>query len=118
VVAGLVKALELVEQEPDLRKRLWENVAFMQQRLRGSGVDIGDCQSQVVPIMIRNDSTIFDIGEQLLREGIFINPVKYPAVGKHKSRFRMSISAAHSREELEEGAEIIVRVLKRNGIIA
>jgi glycine C-acetyltransferase len=118
VVAGLLKALELVEREPELRKRLWANVAFMQGRLRGAGVDIGDCESQVVPIMIRNDATIFDIGEQLLREGIFINPVKYPAVGKHKSRFRMSISAAHSREELEEGAEIIVRVLKRNGIIA
>jgi 7-keto-8-aminopelargonate synthetase-like enzyme len=68
--------------------------------------------------MIRNDATIFEIGEQLLREGIFINPVKYPAVGKHKSRFRMSISAAHSREELEEGAEIIVRVLDRNDILS
>jgi 7-keto-8-aminopelargonate synthetase-like enzyme len=44
---------------------------------------------------------------------VFINPVKYPAVGKHKSRFRMSISAAHSREELEEGAEKIVNVLRR-----
>jgi glycine C-acetyltransferase len=118
VVAGLIKALELVEKEPELRTQLWANVAFMQDRLRESGVDIGDCESQVVPIMIRNDATIFDIGEQLFREGIFINPVKYPAVGKHKSRFRMSISAAHSKEELEEGAEIIVRVLERNGIIS
>jgi len=118
VVAGLIKALELVVKEPELRKKLWENVAFMQNRLRDAGVDIGDCESQVIPIMIRNDATIFDIGEQLLREGVFINPVKYPAVGKHKSRFRMSISAAHSREDLEEGAEIIVRVLERNGIIS
>ncbi len=117
VVAGLIKALELVEKEPELRDKLWANVDFMQKRLRDSGVDIGDCESQVVPIMIRNDATIFDIGEQLFREGIFINPVKYPAVGKHKSRFRMSISAAHTREDLEEGAEIIVGVLKRNGII-
>jgi 7-keto-8-aminopelargonate synthetase-like enzyme len=44
--------------------------------------------------------------------------VKYPAVGKHKSRFRMSISAAHSREELDEGAQIIINVLRRNGILA
>jgi len=118
VVAGLIAALELVEREPQLRKQLWDNVAFMQKRLRDAGVDIGDCQSQVVPIMIRNDATIFGIGEQLLQEGVFINPVKYPAVGKHKSRFRMSISAAHSTDDLDEGAEIIVRVLKRNGIIA
>ncbi len=118
IVAGLIKALELVEKEPELRKNLFANVEFMQNRLRDAGVDIGDSESQVIPIMIRNDETIFDIGEQLFREGVFINPVVYPAVGKHKSRFRMSISAAHSLEELEEGAEIIVRVLDRNGIIS
>jgi glycine C-acetyltransferase len=116
-VAGLIKALELMESEPELREKLWANVDFMQNRLRDAGVDIGGSESQVIPIMIRNDATIFDIGEQLFRDGIFINPVKYPAVGKHKSRFRMSISSAHSREELEEGAEIIARVLERNGIV-
>ncbi len=117
VVAGLLKALELMMAEPELRSRLWSNVDFMLKRLKDAGVDTGHCQSQVIPIMIRNDTTIMGIGEQLLHEGVFINPVKYPAVGKHKSRFRMSISAAHSREELEQGADIILRVLQRNGII-
>jgi glycine C-acetyltransferase len=117
VVSGILRALELASDEPELRDRLWENVEHMQGRLRDAGVDIGDSESQVIPIMIRNDARVFEIGEQLLREGVFINPVKYPAVGKHKSRFRMSISAAHSREELDEGADIIIRVLERNGII-
>ncbi|MGD8362871.1 MAG: aminotransferase class I/II-fold pyridoxal phosphate-dependent enzyme [Gemmatimonadota bacterium] len=118
VVAGLIAALDIAEKEPELRKKLWSNVDFMQKRLKDGGVDTGDSQSQVIPIMIRNDATIFGIGEQLFHEGVFINPVKYPAVGKHKSRFRMSISAAHTREDLEEGAEVIIRVLKRSGIIA
>jgi glycine C-acetyltransferase len=117
VVAGLLAALRLAEKKPELRERLWQNVDFMQKRLRDAGVDVGDSESQVIPIMIRNDSRVFEIGQELLREGVYINPVKYPAVGKHKSRFRMSISAAHTREELEEGAEIIVRVLERGGII-
>jgi len=117
VTAGILKALELADAEPELRTRLWENVEFMQKRLRDAGVDVGDSESQVIPIMVRNDALIFDLGEELLREGVFINPVKYPAVGKHKSRFRMSISAAHTREDMDEGAEIIIRVLKRNGII-
>ncbi|MEJ2539864.1 MAG: aminotransferase class I/II-fold pyridoxal phosphate-dependent enzyme [Gemmatimonadota bacterium] len=118
VTAGILRALELAADEPELRTRLWENVDFMQRRLREGGVDVGDSQSQVIPIMVRNDARIFDLGEELLREGVFINPVRYPAVGKHKSRFRMSISAAHTREQLDEGAEIIIRVLRRNGIIA
>ena len=66
--------------------------------------------------MIRDDARIFEIGEALMQEGIYLNPVKYPAVPKHRSRFRMSISAAHSREELEEGVGIITSVLQRYGI--
>ncbi|HKJ03812.1 MAG TPA: hypothetical protein VJ997_15200, partial [Longimicrobiales bacterium] len=67
-------------------------------------------------IMVRDDARIFMMGEEIFREGVFINPVKYPAVGKNKSRFRMSISAAHSEEDLAKGADIIIRVLKRYGI--
>lgn len=116
VVAGLRKALELSVNEPELRDKLWENVAFMQKTLDELGVPMGDSTSQVIPIMVRDDARIFQMGEEIFREGVFINPVKYPAVGKHKSRFRMSISAAHSKDELSEGAEIIARVLRRYGI--
>lgn len=113
VVAGLRKALELARQEPELRDQLWANVRTMQSLLDDAGVPMGDSTSQVIPIMVRDDARVFAMGEELFREGVFINPVKYPAVGKHKSRFRMSISAAHSQEELEEGADTIARVLRR-----
>jgi 8-amino-7-oxononanoate synthase len=116
VVAGLRKALELARAEPHLRTQLWDNVATMQKLLADARVPIGDSVSQVIPIMIRDDARIFMIGEELLREGVFINPVRYPAVGKHKSRFRMSISAAHTQQDLEEGADTIARVLRKFGI--
>jgi len=116
VVAGLRRALELARDEPELRSKLWHNVAFMQKKLAEGGVPIGESTSQVIPIMVRDDARVFQIGEEIFREGVFINPVKYPAVGKHKSRFRMSISAAHSEDELERGADIIIRVLKRYGV--
>ena len=116
VVAGLLKALELARTEPQLRRKLWDNVRFMLNRLKETGVPIGDSTSQVIPIMVRDDARIFKIGEELFREGVYINPVRYPAVGKHKSRFRMSISSAHTEQQLADGADIIVRVLRRYGI--
>ncbi len=116
VAAGILKALDLFEAEPELRTKLWDNVDFMQKRLRGAGISVGDSESQVIPILVRSDARVFEIGEALMYEGVYLNPVKYPAVPKHKSRFRMSISAAHSREELETGAKIITRVLQRYGI--
>jgi glycine C-acetyltransferase len=113
VVAGIRKALELAKNEPGLRAKLWDNVAYMQKLLTEAEIPMGDSMSHVIPIMVRDDARIFMMGEELLREGVFINPVKYPAVGKHKSRFRMSISAAHTREDLEEGVAIIQKVLRR-----
>lgn len=115
VVAGLLKALELAQSEPHLRKKLWENVAYMRKKLDDHGVPVGDTSSQVIPIMVRDDARIFQMAEEVFRGGVFINPVKYPAVGKHKSRFRMSISAAHTQEDLEKGADIIIEVLKKYG---
>ncbi|MCH7855779.1 MAG: aminotransferase class I/II-fold pyridoxal phosphate-dependent enzyme [Gemmatimonadetes bacterium] len=116
VAAGILKALEIFLEEPELRTKLWHNVDYMQKRLRDAGVSVGDSESQVIPLMVRDDARIFEIGEALMGEGIYLNPIKYPAVPKHRSRFRMSISAAHSREELEEGARIITSVLQRYGI--
>jgi len=116
VVAGLRKALELARSEPELRTRLFDNVAYMKRLLGDGGVPMGDSTSQVIPIMVRDDARVFEMGQDIFREGVFINPVKYPAVGKHKSRFRMSISAAHTREDLEEGADKIIGVLRRYGV--
>jgi 8-amino-7-oxononanoate synthase len=116
VAAGLIKALEIVQREPQLRVRLWENVAYMQDLLRKGGVDIGISQSQVVPIMVRDDDRIFRIAEDLIHEGVYLNPVRYPAVGKHRSRFRISITAGHTKQDLAEGADIIIRVMRRYGL--
>ena len=116
VTAGILKALEIFEEEPQLREGLWSNVEYMQKLLGEAGVPIGQSESQVIPILIQDDARIFEIGEELLRQGIYLNPVQYPAVPKHKSRFRMSISSTHSRQELSEGAKIISKVLERYGI--
>lgn len=116
VVAGVLEALKLAEAEPELRAKLWDNVRFMKAKLAAAGVPTGESASQVIPIMVRDDARVFQMGEAIFRAGVFINPVKYPAVPKHKSRFRMSISAAHTREDLEQGADRIARVLQEYGV--
>ena len=116
VAAGVLAALKLAREEPQLRTKLWDNVRFMKAKLDGAGVPTGVSASQVIPIMVRDDACIFQIGEEIFRAGVFINPVKYPAVPKHKSRFRMSISAAHTHEDLEQGAALIAGVLKDFGV--
>jgi 8-amino-7-oxononanoate synthase len=117
VAAGVLESLRIAQREPQLRKTLWTNVAHIRKRLDEEGVDVGDSTSQIFPVMIRNDRRVFDIGHKLLRAGLYLQPIIYPAVAKHRSRFRVSVSASHTFEQLDEGASILGRVLREEGII-
>jgi glycine C-acetyltransferase len=117
VTAGVLRSLELAQAEPQLREQLWANVRHMRARLEEGGIDVGDSTSQIIPIMVRHDRRVFEICERLLEAGVYLQPVIYPAVAKHRSRFRVSISAAHTTEQLDEGAAILVRVLREEGIL-
>jgi glycine C-acetyltransferase len=116
LTAGLLAGLRIVEAEPQLRTRLWSNVAYLRRRFAEEGIDIGKSTSQVMPVLVNNDAKVFAVAEKIQDRGLFLQPVTYPAVPKHKSRLRISVSAAHSEEELEEAVRVIAGVLREEGI--
>jgi 8-amino-7-oxononanoate synthase len=116
LAAGLLAGLRIVEREPHLRAKLWSNVAFLRRRFAEEGIDIGKSTSQVMPVMVNNDAKVLSVAEKVQQRGLFLNPVTYPAVPKHKSRLRISVSAAHSEQELEEAVQVIAGVLRDEGI--
>ena len=113
LAAGLLAGLRIVESEPQLRAKLWSNVAFLRRRFAEEGIDIGKSNSQVMPVMVNNDAKVFAVAEKIQERGLFLQPVTYPAVPKHKSRLRISVSAAHSEQELETAVGVIGGVLRR-----
>src|SRR5690348_850545 len=117
VAAGVLESLRIAQREPELRAKLWKNVAYIREQLANYGVDVGESTSQVIPIMIRNDRRIMHIAHCLQRAGLYLQPILYPAVAKHRSRFRISISASHTTDQLDEGVSILVRVLREEGIL-
>lgn len=117
IAAGLLAGLRIVEAEPELRARLWTNVAYLRRRFAEEGVDIGKSTSQVMPVMVNNDAKVFEVAEKTQQRGLFIQPVTYPAVPKHRSRLRISVSAAHTEEQLERAVRLIAGVLRESGII-
>jgi glycine C-acetyltransferase len=108
VAAGVLAALEIVDAEPGLRARLWENVATLRGLLAAEKVDVGPTRSQILPVMVRNDAKVFAVAERVQAGGIFAQPITYPAVPKHRSRLRLSVSASGEHEE-ETGALVIHR---------
>lgn len=117
VTAGVLESLRIATTEHGLRDRLWDNVRYLRRQFRDNGVDTGESSSQVVPVMIRNDRRILHIARRIQEEGLFLQPIVYPAVAKHRSRFRISVSAAHTREQLDEAVAILLRVLRDEGIL-
>jgi glycine C-acetyltransferase len=117
VTAGVRESLRIAQAEPELRTRLWENVSYMRAKLGEYGVDVGESTSQVIPVMIRNDRRIMHIAHRLQQAGLYLQPILYPAVAKHRSRFRISVSASHTKDQLDEGTSILVRILREEGIL-
>ena len=117
VAAGLLAGVKIVEAEPQLRAKLWSNVAFLRRRFAEEGVDIGKSTSQVMPVQVNNDSRVFAVAERIQERGLFLQPVTYPAVPKHKSRLRISVSAAHTEADLEFATQVIAGVLREEGIV-
>lgn len=117
VTAGVLAALRVAAREPQLRTTLWNNVAHFRKLMSDAGIDVGESTSQIIPIMIRNDRKILSIAQALQRAGLYLQPIIYPAVAKHRSRFRVSISATHSPEQLDKAAAILVDTLRAEGVL-
>ena len=112
-----MKALDLVEREPERRKQLWENMAYMQQEIESLGFDTGKTSSPVVPIVIGEDSDAFRMTRRLQEEGVFVNPVVSPAVPAGRAMIRTSYMATHTRDHLDFALTAFATVGRELGVI-
>jgi 8-amino-7-oxononanoate synthase len=108
VVAGVSKALEIATRDNSLRERLWANTRYFRERAIAIGLNVGDSTSQVVPIIIGSDRRrLYELTAQMHARGLFLAPVDYPSVPEDGLRFRVAITAAHAREDLDLALQIL-----------
>jgi 8-amino-7-oxononanoate synthase len=107
VVAAILKALELGKSQPQLRQRLWDNAGYFQKQLTGLGIDTGNSNTYIMPIVIGDRERMHRLGHQLRQRGLWVAPVDYPAVPPDKTCFRACVTANHSREDLDEALNIL-----------
>ncbi len=117
VIASGIAALELLEEEPEIRVRLWENVSFFRKKIKELGFDTLNSETQIIPVLVGDASLTMQTGEMLLEEGVFIQGIRPPTVPQDSSRLRITIMATHTRKELEFALEAIEKVGKGLGII-
>lgn len=112
VVASILAVLDIFESDKSQRDKLVANAEFFRNELQSMGVDTGNSVSQVVPVIIGGDRKfLYESGIAMREKGLFMAPVDYPSVPEDSLRFRASVTAAHSREDLSRALEIIKSVI-------
>jgi glycine C-acetyltransferase len=115
--AACIGALDILEQSTELVDRLWENARYFKEQMRGLGFDTGRSVTPITPIMLGEAPLAQQFSRELFEEGVFAMAIGFPTVPRGKARIRVMISAAHTREDLDQGLETFARVGKRLGVI-
>lgn len=112
IVSASLRALDLLEESPNLRETLASNTAYFRQRLSEVGFDIPDGDHPIVPIMLGEAPLAVRFAERLLDLGVYVIAFSYPVVPKGTARIRAQVSAAHSRDDLDFTVEQFAKVRK------
>lgn len=116
-VATVIATLDIIENEPERREKLWQITKKMKSGFQAMGYDTGLTETPIIPVMIGDDEPTFMLWKLLREEGIFTNPVIYPAVPKGQALIRTSYSAMHTEEELDTVLDCFEKCGKRLGLI-
>lgn len=115
--AAALKALEIMQTEPERQANLWKLTNHALEGFRSLGFEIGPTSTPIIPLFIRDDFKTFAITRDLLEEGIFVNPVVSPAVAPTDTLIRFSLMATHTMEQVDRALETIARVFRKYDLI-
>ncbi len=115
--AACIASLELLEQKPQIVKKLWRNTKFFKKRMKQLGFDIGVSETPITPVMTGDSALANKFSEELFAEGVFALPIVYPMVAMGKARIRTQLNAAHSRDDLEFALGVFEKCGKKLGVI-
>lgn len=112
-VLGVVKAIDLIDEEPHWQKQLWDNINYFKQGLQNIGLTIGATESAIIPVKIGDTYKNSETAKLLLENGIYTNPIMYPAVSLKDSRIRMSLMATHTKDQLDKALNVFDYISKK-----
>ena len=117
VAAACIAAIDVLETEPELIERLWENTRFFKAGLGRLGFDIGHSETPITPVIVGKGALAMKLSDRLFEEGVFAQGIGFPTVPEDKSRVRTIVTAEHSREELQTCLDTFERVGRELAII-
>ena len=117
VVAACLAAIDVLESEPELIERLWDNARHFKAGLERIGFDTGASETPITPVIVGAGALAHRFSDRLFEEGVFAMGIGFPTVPEDRSRVRTIVTAEHTREELDECLSAFERVGRELAIV-
>jgi glycine C-acetyltransferase len=117
IVATSIAVIDMLSATTDLRDRLEKNTKYFRDKMTATGFEIKSGVHPIVPIMLGDAKLAQNIASDMLDEGIYVIGFSFPVVPKWEARIRVQISAAHSREQLDQAIDAFVKIGKKYQVI-
>lgn len=115
--AAAMEALHILQEEPQRIEHLWDITRYALKRFREEGFEIGETESPIIPLYVRDIQKTFEVTRMAFDAGVFINPVIPPACAPQDTLVRFALMATHDQEQVERGVMILKKIFVEEGII-
>lgn len=118
VTATSIRALELLKENPEMLKNVAENTKYFRDKVQALGFNVLKGEHPIVPVMLGDAQKTQEMSKKLLEKGLYVVGLWFPVVPENTARLRFQISAAHTREQLDQALTILEQVGKEMQVIA
>ncbi|MBQ9637012.1 MAG: aminotransferase class I/II-fold pyridoxal phosphate-dependent enzyme [Prevotella sp.] len=115
--AAAMEALHIIQQEPERIERLWDVTRYALRRFREEGFEIGETESPIIPLYVRDVDKTFLVTALAFNAGVFINPVIPPACAPEDTLVRFALMATHTNEQVERAVIALKKIFVEQSII-
>jgi 8-amino-7-oxononanoate synthase len=115
--AAALEALHIIQNEPERIEKLWKVTKYALKRFREEGFEIGDTESPIIPLYVRDTDKTFLVTALAFQAGVFINPVIPPACAPQDTLVRYALMATHTEEQVERSVHALKKIFVEQGII-
>lgn len=115
--AAALEALHIIQAEPERIERLWSVTRYALQRFKEEGFEIGETESPIIPLYVRDQVKTFMATAMAFEAGVFINPVIPPACHPTDTLVRVALMADHTNEQVDRAVAILKKIFVTLGVI-
>ena len=111
--AAAREAIRIFKTEPERQKNLWTITNYALKTFRDAGFEIGETESPIIPLYVRDTDKTFEVTKLAFDEGVFINPVIPPACAPQDTLVRFALMATHTKEQVDFAIEKLIKCFKQ-----